>query len=98
MLTPLRHWTFLAVNMDRIRDVQILSLVLSQLSYPRNMVRRQLGIRVFYINFLPCLIVKEVKLNGEYHAPRKYCFIVSFLLVRDHEQLFYTFRGVWMLV
>ena len=96
MLTPLRHWTFLAVNMDRIRDVQILSLVLSQLSYPRNMVRRQLGIRVFYINFLPCFTLKEVEPNSEYHAPREYRFIVSFLLAENHEQLMHSFLGVWM--
>ena len=84
--------------MDRARDLQIFSLMLSQLSYPRNVVRTHLRIRVVYINFLTRLTVKEVALNCEYHAPRKYRFIVSFLLVQDHEQLFHTFRGVWMLV
>ena len=58
----------------------------------------RLDIRVAYINFLPCLTLKEVELNSEYHAPRQYRFMVSFLLVQNHEQLYNTFRGVWILV
>ena len=86
------------MNVDPTCDLQIFSLTLSQLSYPRNVVRSHLGIRVVYINFLPRLTGKEVELNGEYYAPREYRFMVSFLLVQNHEQLFHTFRGVWMLV
>ena len=54
----------------------------------------RLDIRFAYISFLPRLTVKEVEPNSQYHAPNKYRFMVSFLLVRDHEQLFYTLRGV----
>ena len=53
-----------------------------------------LGIRVGYIYFLPRLTIEEIELNGEYHVPRKYRFMMSLLLVRDQEQLFYTFHGV----
>ena len=53
-----------------------------------------MGIRVAYIYFLPRLTDKEIELNSEYHASRKYRFLMSFLLVRDHEQLIHTFRGV----
>ena len=62
------------------------------------MVRDELGIRVAYINFLPGLTLKEIDLNSEYHAPHKDRFMVFFLLVGDHEQLFYTSCGVWMFV
>ena len=90
MCTPLRHSTYHAVNADWARDLQILSLTLSQLSYPRNVVTSDL--------ILALLIFKEVEPNFQYHEPHKYRFMMSFSLVRDHEQLFYTFRGVWMLV
>ena len=86
------------MNVDQTHDLQIFNLMLSQLSYPRNMVRSHLAIRVAYINFLPCLTIIEVEVNSEYHAPHKYRFMVFFLLVRDHEQLFHTFRGFWILV
>ena len=38
------------------------------------------------------------RMSARFGAPCKYRFMVSFLLARDHEQLFHTFRGVWMLV
>ena len=86
------------VNVDRTRDLQIFSLTLSQLRCPRKVVRSDLGIKVVYIDFVPSLNVKEVEINSEYHTPRKYRFMVSFLLARGYELLFYTFRGVWVWV
>ena len=38
MCTPLRHKIIVAVNVDRTRDLQIFSVTLSQLRYPRNVV------------------------------------------------------------
>ena len=38
MSTPQRYFISLAMNMDRIRALQIFSLTLSQLSYPRSVV------------------------------------------------------------
>ena len=51
--------------------------------------------RVAYMSFLACLTLKQV--NSEYHAPRKYRFMVFCMWAREHEQLFQIFRGVWML-
>ena len=42
MCTTLRDRIILAVNVDRTRDLQIFSLTLSQLSYPRNVVMSDL--------------------------------------------------------
>ena len=70
MCTPLRHSTFLAVNVDRTRDLQIFSLTLSHLSYTRNVVGSNLGSRVAYIYLLTGLTVKEIELNSQYHAPK----------------------------
>ena len=53
--------------------------------------------RLAYISFLARLTLKEVEVNSEYHAPRNFRFMVFFVLARDHEQLFQTFRGVCML-
>ena len=92
----LRYSIFLAVNVDQTRDIKIFSLTVSPLCYPCNVVGSNLGIRLVYIYFLPCFTVKKIELNNEYHAPRKYRYMMSFLLVRDHEQLFHTFRGVWI--
>ena len=131
-----RYSIFLAVNIDRTRHLQIFSLKLSQVSYPRNVVmseltaymsllarltlkeddvnseyhatrkyfavnvdrtheiqifslttklspqraNERLNIRVSYINFLARLTLKQVEVNTEYHAPRKYCFMVFFVL------------------
>ena len=49
MCSPQRYSIVLAVNMDRTRDLQIFSLTLSQLSYPRNVVMTDviLGLIVF---------------------------------------------------
>ena len=47
--------------------------------------------------FLAGLTLKEVKVNSEYHAPRKYRFMVFFVLAQDHKQLFQTFLGFCML-
>ena len=71
---------FIAVKVDRTRDLPIFNLTISQLSYPRNVVRSDLGIRVAYIDFFPSLNVKQVELNSEYHAPRKYRLMVFILL------------------
>ena len=38
MSNPLKHNIIIAMNVDRTRDLQIFSLTLSQLSYPRNVV------------------------------------------------------------
>ena len=38
MCTPLRHSIFLAVNVDRARDLQIFSMTVSPLSYAHNML------------------------------------------------------------
>ena len=57
----------------------------TQLSPQRG--NERLDIRFAYINVLPRFTFKEVEPNSQYHAPRKYRFMVSFLLVRDHEQL-----------
>ena len=86
---------YFAVNVDRTHEIQIFSLT-TKLSPQR--ANERLNIRVSYINFLARLTLKQVEVNTEYHAPRKYCFMVLFVLARDHEQLFQTFRGVWMLI
>ena len=54
-------------------------------------------IRISYIIFLPHLNPKDIELNNEYLARRKYLFMVS-LFSKDHELLFHTFRRVWMFV
>ena len=46
---------------------------------------QRLNIIVSYISCVACLTINEVELNSEYFAPHKYRFMVSFLLVRDHE-------------
>ena len=44
------------------------------------------------------MTVYEAEINSEYHAPRKYRFMVFFVLAQDHNHLFQTFLGVWMLI
>ena len=44
----------------------------------------RLNIKVGYISFLARLTLKEVEVNNEYHALRKYRFMVFFMLARDH--------------
>mgnify|MGYP000400278567 FL=1 len=51
---------------------------------------------VAYISLLERFTFKEVEVNSEYHAPRKYRFMVLFLLARDDDQLFQIFLGFWL--
>ena len=50
MCTPQRYSIVLGVNVYRTRDLQIFNLLVSQLSYPRNVVMTDL-ISKFYISF-----------------------------------------------
>ena len=49
MCTPLRHRIILAVNVNQTRDLQIFSLTLSQLSYPRNVVMTDVILRLIIL-------------------------------------------------
>ena len=49
--------------------------------------------RAAYISLLARVTVNEAEINSEYHAPRKYRFMVFFVFARDHEQLFQLFVG-----
>ena len=53
------------------------------------------GIRVAYINFIPCLTIQDAGLNSEYHAPCKYPFY-GVLLVgsRSRTIIPYFSRGL----
>ena len=55
MCTTLRESINGAVNVDQTRELQIFSMTLSQLSYPRNVVMSDLILGIAYINFLPPL-------------------------------------------
>ena len=41
--------------------------------------------RVAYICYVARVTVNEAEINSEYHAPRKYRFMVLFFLAQDHE-------------
>ena len=57
-----------------------------------------LDIKIVYISFFARLNLKEVEVNSEYQAPRKYRFMEFFLFARDHKELLQTVRGVGMLI
>ena len=50
--------------------------------------KEPLDIQVSYISLLAHLTLKEVEVNSEYHAFRKYSFMVFFMFARDHGELF----------
>ena len=70
--------------MHRTRYLQIIqsNALPAELSPQRG--NERLNIKVGYISFLARLTLKEVEVNNEYHALRKYRFMVFFMLARDH--------------
>ena len=69
--------------MHRTRYLQIIqsNALPAELSPQRGNERH--NIRVGYISFLAHLTLKEVEVDSEYHAPRRYRFIVFFMLALD---------------